>query len=348
MTPDKRNGPMQGAESVKDSLSGVVDDQGIASANGGATDTRPPGRSRHHIAEAALWAAAAPITPTRQTGRDTCRRVLIALAAYADAARMAWPSQRTLAADTGLARRAVRDALVALEACGLIVRAGTARRATRYRLSLEPARSSADDGRTYPPDRSRRRRAYPPDSATDRAGTTRPIDGDAETIGGPRLGRESRATGQGRPALKKEDIYNPPTPREAHVAASLRSGGGEENLETAARAGLTADGYTAAEAAAYAPRLAALAAADPETHAPAGRLRTPAAAPWRAALIGRVRDADRAAAEQAAAIRAVMPECVHGTPGGDVPRPGGTGPACALCRHEWGRNAAAEPELVTA
>ncbi|MCC0809066.1 helix-turn-helix domain-containing protein [Methylobacterium sp. W2] len=58
----------------------------------------------------------------RQKVRTTCRVVLTALADYADKAGRCWPSQATLASDTGLAIRTVRLVLAELTAAGVISR----------------------------------------------------------------------------------------------------------------------------------------------------------------------------------------------------------------------------------
>ena len=58
----------------------------------------------------------------RQRIRTTCRVVLNSLADRADKDNKCWPSQATLAADTGLAVRTVRLVLAELEAGGVIVR----------------------------------------------------------------------------------------------------------------------------------------------------------------------------------------------------------------------------------
>ncbi|KMO20640.1 helix-turn-helix domain-containing protein [Methylobacterium platani] len=64
---------------------------------------------------AARWAK-------RQRVRTTCRVVLNALADYADKAGRCWPSQATLAVETGLAVRTIRLVLAELTAAGIIAR----------------------------------------------------------------------------------------------------------------------------------------------------------------------------------------------------------------------------------
>ncbi len=64
---------------------------------------------------AAKWAK-------RQRVRTTCRVVLNALADYADKGGRCWPSQATLAAETGLAVRTIRLVLAELTAAGIIAR----------------------------------------------------------------------------------------------------------------------------------------------------------------------------------------------------------------------------------
>ncbi|WP_053080569.1 helix-turn-helix domain-containing protein [Methylobacterium variabile] len=64
---------------------------------------------------AAKWAK-------RQRVRTTCRVVLNALADYADKEGRCWPSQATLAAETGLAVRTIRLVLAELNAAGVIAR----------------------------------------------------------------------------------------------------------------------------------------------------------------------------------------------------------------------------------
>ncbi len=54
--------------------------------------------------------------------RTTCRVVLNALADYADKEGRCWPSQTTLAAETGLAIRTIRLVLAELTAAGVITR----------------------------------------------------------------------------------------------------------------------------------------------------------------------------------------------------------------------------------
>ncbi|NGM33859.1 helix-turn-helix domain-containing protein [Methylobacterium sp. DB0501] len=58
----------------------------------------------------------------RQRVRTTCRVVLNALADYADKEGRCWPSQATLAAETGLAVRTIRLVLAELSAAGAIAR----------------------------------------------------------------------------------------------------------------------------------------------------------------------------------------------------------------------------------
>lgn len=58
----------------------------------------------------------------RQRIRTTCRIVLNSLADRADKDNKCWPSQATLAADTGLAVRTVRLVLAEMEAAGIIAR----------------------------------------------------------------------------------------------------------------------------------------------------------------------------------------------------------------------------------
>lgn len=58
----------------------------------------------------------------RQRVRTTCRVVLNALADRADKDNKCWPSQATLATDTGLAVRTVRLVLAEMEAAGVIAR----------------------------------------------------------------------------------------------------------------------------------------------------------------------------------------------------------------------------------
>lgn len=58
----------------------------------------------------------------RQRVRTTCRVVLTALADFADKQGQCWPSQATLAAETGLAVRTVRLVLAELTAAGAITR----------------------------------------------------------------------------------------------------------------------------------------------------------------------------------------------------------------------------------
>jgi predicted ArsR family transcriptional regulator len=78
--------------------------------------------------------------------RPTARLVLLALAAHANReTNEAWPSVATLARETGLSARAVRDALRELEQANEIERlaAGGGRgRTARYRVNL--ARKAAD------------------------------------------------------------------------------------------------------------------------------------------------------------------------------------------------------------
>jgi hypothetical protein len=64
---------------------------------------------------AAKWAK-------RQRVRTTCRVVLTALADFADKQGQCWPSQATLATETGLAVRTVRVVLAELTAAGVITR----------------------------------------------------------------------------------------------------------------------------------------------------------------------------------------------------------------------------------
>ncbi|MFY9292707.1 MAG: helix-turn-helix domain-containing protein [Methylorubrum rhodinum] len=58
----------------------------------------------------------------RQRVRTTCRVVLVALADRADRAGQCWPSQATLAEETGLAVRTVRLVLAELDAAGVVAR----------------------------------------------------------------------------------------------------------------------------------------------------------------------------------------------------------------------------------
>ncbi len=75
----------------------------------------PPCREATKSVVAAKWAK-------RQRVRTTCRVVLNALADYADKAGRCWPSQTTLAAETGLAVRTIRLVLAELTAAGIIAR----------------------------------------------------------------------------------------------------------------------------------------------------------------------------------------------------------------------------------
>jgi predicted transcriptional regulator len=70
--------------------------------------------------------------------------VLIAFIDRADSAGVAWPSQYTLAAELDLARSTVQAALARLlELEALVVHeAGRQGRSTRYRIGVQPARSS--------------------------------------------------------------------------------------------------------------------------------------------------------------------------------------------------------------
>ncbi|WP_369045155.1 helix-turn-helix domain-containing protein [Sinomonas sp. P10A9] len=93
------------------------------------------------------WALAADLPSSRAIGQHAVGRVLVALAVYANRDGIAWPSTYTLADDvSGLSRRDVRNALEALEASGVISKAGKAGRATRWHLNStdEQAGNPAD------------------------------------------------------------------------------------------------------------------------------------------------------------------------------------------------------------
>lgn len=66
--------------------------------------------------QAVTWALAQPIS------RPTAKLILLCLANYADEDGVCWPSQKRLAADTGVTDRAIRSNLVFLEDAGLIER----------------------------------------------------------------------------------------------------------------------------------------------------------------------------------------------------------------------------------
>lgn len=81
----------------------------------------------------------------QKAGGVAAKAVLRALADYADDTGLCWPSQATLAFDTELTDRSVRDQLVKLEKSGLITREEYRRRdgtqgSDRIRLNMEDCR----------------------------------------------------------------------------------------------------------------------------------------------------------------------------------------------------------------
>lgn len=86
----------------------------------------------------------------QKTGSPAGKVVLMCLANYAGEHGECWPSQATIAAETELSERSVRDWLLRLEAAGLLVRehrqrADGSRKSDMIRLKIHPAKSA---GRT--------------------------------------------------------------------------------------------------------------------------------------------------------------------------------------------------------
>lgn len=89
-----------------------------------------------------------PAGQSPHVGVLACRLVLITLAEHADVRWCAWPSQRTIARETGLERRQVQAALHVLEQLRLIVEVQPAvprSRGTTYELGVHSAGDSAGD-----------------------------------------------------------------------------------------------------------------------------------------------------------------------------------------------------------
>lgn len=90
-----------------------------------------------------------------QVAPATAKHVLLALATYADAQGLCWPSVATLGSNTGLGERAVQMALRTLEAAGLLAitgnKLGGRGQTPRYRLQVQKGASDApiDPERTH-------------------------------------------------------------------------------------------------------------------------------------------------------------------------------------------------------
>lgn len=80
------------------------------------------------------WALRQAPAGTRQTGVATAKLVLIALALHASSDGIAYPGQDTIAEETGLDRRTVRNSLALLDDQGFIKKVGSAGRAIKYQL----------------------------------------------------------------------------------------------------------------------------------------------------------------------------------------------------------------------
>lgn len=78
--------------------------------------------------------------------------VLLALIDRADKDGISWPSQLRIAADLGIARSTVQDALARLREVGAVVQhePGRVGRSTRYRIGDQPSEHARESGRLPP------------------------------------------------------------------------------------------------------------------------------------------------------------------------------------------------------
>ena len=103
-----------------------------------------------------------PISLRKQIGVDRLRLILLDLASYANDKSVAYPSVRTIAAETGIQERKVRVGLEILQLIGLVTRVAAAipgRRGVSYRLhlpSVEGGQSIEKDESTTSPRTSTR------------------------------------------------------------------------------------------------------------------------------------------------------------------------------------------------
>lgn len=277
--------------------------------------------------------------------------VLVALADMADEAHSCYPGQALLASMTGQAERTVRRHLESLESAGLITRAARrtgagVRTSDRYVLVVE------DDGPPPGPAPS-----DPPPGRNDAGHDKRPewpvVDsGVANMAKHPSSPAQTASTAPHRPDWPVESPA-----KYDRVTGQIGQGSLRDPLDrTTGVTYVTPDRATPSspppskidqhETPAVPPKAPAVPSATTGGRPARFCVRHPegAAAPcgpcadarrrfaaWEAAWV----DAERAArAEQVAHARgrAELPDCPHGVPGGDVPRPGMGTPACAVCR----------------
>lgn len=157
--------------------------------------------------------------------RPTAKLVLVAIAEHANTDRMAWPSNSTLEALTGLGRSALYDALAQLEKAGEITRAESGKgRGRSTTWHVEDVHALYGEPVTAGP-----KRKAPPKGARPLVGTVKNTSGqpdvsaNAETSGYPDqnvrpAGRETsaahaRASRNPQPNPHEQNPPNPPASR---------------------------------------------------------------------------------------------------------------------------------------